>query len=183
MTFRTFQRDERGSMAVEGALALSVLSVVLVGIVGVGGAASAKNVMANALRFSAQYVANGGSDLTVAESVFENTYGPGYDSFASVIECSCAPSRSEIDDSAGKQTANANGQRNAAEQDENASQQGDNANTANAQDSTGAWGQCSIDCGADPIIKYLRLSASDSLKPIFGGDPVYLEEVVYVRVE
>ena len=120
--------------------------------------------MTSSLRFSAQYIANGGENIGVAQNVFARSYG-SYDSFAAAISCSCATLRASLSDEEGEAT-------------DPVSEILGNV-TASINDAP----MCTTDCGEDPVIRYLKLSASASYNPVLGSEENTISKSISVRLK
>lgn len=167
-----FSRGEDGSIAVEGAMAMSVLAVCLIGIVDVGHYVTRGSQMDHALRSTAQYVVNGGEDLSVASQLFTDIYGSGA-TMTTGLKCACARPRSSY-----LQTTDPN--TNVTSSEPLADQQTEEVASARAN---GAWNSCSLQCGDQTLVKYVSLKGEASVQSLLAASSTTISEKVYVRVE
>ena len=158
-----FRNDEDGVATVEFAIASPILVGLFLASLELGSTGFAEKNMSSSLRFSAQYVANGGQDLAVAENVFSRSYGQ-YLNFSAKVSCDCARARSSLDD-------------------EQAPPSSPSQVSGNISGLLVDAPQCTLDCGEDPVIRYLRLSASDNVTPILGSDLTPITNSVSVRLK
>lgn len=166
-----FKSKEDGAIAVEGALILSVLAIGFVGLADFGWRSSAKTEMDHAIRASAQYYVNGGSSLPAGEEIFHTTFTHTDNvSFASSVRCSCARDRSTFD------TSDADFDQDKAPAD-HVFQEYDTPQT------DGKWQLCTIDCGGDPVVRYVRLSSSAAVSGLLKGDPQTISSEAFVRID
>ena len=159
-----FHRDEDGVATVEFAVVSPILVGLFLASLELGSTSFAHNNMTSSLRFSAQYIANGGDSIDVAQSVFARSYG-SYDSFGADISCSCATSRGSLSGEEGEAT---------------------DAVTkvlGNVSGSTSDAPMCTTDCGEDPVIRYLKLSATASYNPILGSEQNTISKSISVRLK
>lgn len=162
-----FRKDEDGATAVEFALISPVLAGLFLASLDLGATGFTQNNLTSSLRFSAQYIANGGKDLAVAEDVFKRSYGE-YQSFKSTLSCTCARSRNSIN----------------TETNPNVTQ------TSEADQMLGAVSgkldtapQCTTACGDAPAIRYLELTATAMSRPILGSEYTEVTNAVSVRLK
>lgn len=145
-----FSREDDGSVAIEFALVVPVLAGMFLATVDLSGTGFTKSNMSSALRFSGQYIVNGGTDISVAESIFARSYGKQYSSFSATMKCSCARSRHTIDTNGGEQES----------EPEAASVSGDTRDLP----------KCTLDCGEDPQVQFLNFEAVVVSNAILGED-------------
>jgi len=163
---RKFRKDEDGAIAIEFAFVTPIIAGLFLATLDLGATGFTQNKLSSSLRFAAQYVANGGENLNVAENVFGRSFGT-YRAFSSAVSCSCARSRGTFSEDAQAPTTQ--------EQVEDVLV----TFTGNTSDAP----QCEKSCGEDPTIRYLTLTASAERMKIWGGDDELVSNSVSVRLK
>ena len=160
-----FRKEEDGATAVEFALVSPLLAGLFLASLDLGSTGFTQNKLTSSLRFSAQYIANGGTDLDVAKDVFARSYGQ-YETFSSKISCTCARSRASLGNDT--RTGSTEGADEIIK-----------AISANLEEAP----QCTASCGDDPAIRYLELSAVVKSRPVLGSEYTEVTNAVSVRLK
>lgn len=164
-----FSANRKGSVIVEFAMVVPLVSGLFLVAVDVGGVGLAKNKVSNALRFSTQYIANGGTELSIAESIFATNYGDGYESFTTSMSCACARSRTTyVVDPLQSEPA----------EDPDAEEE-----TPNVSGSIAALPACTIDCGLSPQVRYINFEAEVAIATVLEDASQTIVERTSVRIE
>ena len=161
-----FRKEESGATAIEFAIVSPVLAGLFLASLDLGATGFTQNNLTSSLRFSAQYIANGGNDLSVAEDVFKRSYG-SYQSFSSTLSCTCAYSRYSLDETKADET-----QASAADEI-----------LGSVNGSLKDAPQCTKSCGDAPVIRYLELRAKALSRPILGTEYTEVTNAVSVRLK
>lgn len=164
----SFLRREDGSIAVEGAMVLSVLSIGFVGLADVGLASYKHAQMNSALRSAAQHIINEGSSTQLVEELFRLNYKDPNASFTSRLVCRCARERVIAAGTVDPQA-------------EPPAPLTEDVSVVQQQD--GTWGQCSLACGEQALIKYVGFETSAVIKAMIKPDDTPVSASLYVRVE
>lgn len=159
-----FKSNEEGIASVEFAVVSPVLVGLFLASLELGATSAVNNNMTSSLRFSAQYIANGGEDIGVAQNVFARSFGD-YESFSTLLSCSCATARASLDPEEGEGVDPVTEILGPI--------------TASVSDAP----MCTTDCGQDPVIRYLKLSASATFNPIIGSEQNRITKSVSVRLK
>lgn len=166
-----FGAEEKGIAAVEGAVVLALLSSTFVFMADLSVEAYTQNKLSNALRSSVQYIANEGRDLDRLEEMFTNSYGEGKSKLDQKLLCSCAKPRTDF--STGDTATGEPPQKAKPEVVE----------VSTVQDGSGRWGRCEMSCGTGPVIKYLQLTGTGTIRNIVKNEEVSVDVSYTVRVE
>ncbi len=86
-----FQRGRSGSIAVEGAMFLSLICFGAMQLISIKSTSDMRSRMGDALHVSAQYISQGGTDLSRLETLFTQNYGSTPDSIDTSIICAAPP--------------------------------------------------------------------------------------------
>ena len=164
MDARAFAHERGGVASVEGAIGIALLSMSFLAVSDIGAKTMTQAKLASALRFSGQYIANGGTDIGTAEAIFRDGYGSIVRSFSSKVKCSCAGSQSSNDPQTNEPKA--------------VEQIIDGAVFAD-----GGWSECSLTCGTAPLVKYVMMDGEVAVTPFLGDGEKVIQEAIAVRVE
>lgn len=167
--FSSFLRREDGSIAVEGAMVLSVLSISFVGLADVGVAAYKHAQINSSLRSASQHILNDGMNTQLVEDLFRLNYTDPNATFSSKLICRCARERTI----AAGGTVDPNAAPPAPPKSEEIT----------VVQQNGEWSQCSLACGDQAIVKYLGFDATAIVKSLIKPKDTPISASIYVRVE
>ena len=144
-----FIADDHGIAAVEAAVAISAFAIIALILGQIYVTHAAQERLQEGLRFAAQYVMNGGTNLTRMNRIFEKTYDRAGVALESELVCVCPVS------------VGVDGE---IEQEQTADAFGETATRVDLVQDQNSWPQCTNSCDDGELaLAFGRFSAQDTL--------------------